>query len=322
MNEAKLTETIYDTFVMEGVRHLVTVERTLDNYFMIKVIPQIPDEVLNSHYLCEDVKHINIDNFKVHTLFQMIINFLDQCHYEAIREYARYGMGHSSNMSVSCMNLMNQFESESNVQYVELRRRLIRTGDIINFAIADSKKRIYFTYDISVPYVKLDYNQLEFSIYNLSKLAMVLTCVGSESYFEISSSCDEFIDLFIKIPLQQNQPFCEFRNEIRAVKHVFNLLGGHFDFYEEEGFLCGSGYFDAKFSSDHHVVPRGMRLVLKRSIRDMLERRKNKKFWTVFDYDEKFPVLRMPVEHMPEELDMELRYAQIFFEGVELLNQI
>ena len=307
MNKAKATETLYGMFTMDSVRHKVIVDQTIDGFYLVKIVPQLPDEVIDNKFLCENVDQVESENFDVYTHFRMILNFLDQCNYDEIRKYAQRGLGYSSNISVDCMNLRNRFDNDRYITYVELRRRLIRTGDIINFSIADFGKRIYFTYDIETPYVYLDYKQLEFAIYNLSRLAMVLTCVGSESYIEISSACDEFIDLYAKIPLQQNQPFVKFKNEIYAVKHAFKKLGGHLNLYEEEGFLCGSGYFDAEFSANHYVVPRGTRMVVRRSILDMLARTKTN-FRPVFDYDEKNPyVFRAPVTHMPEELDGELR---------------
>lgn len=318
--QAKPTETIYGTFTAEAVRYLVMLEQTLDGHFLVRIMPQIPDEVLDEKLLRDDIDQIHVGNFNIYTLFFMVLNFLDQCHYEQAREYVKYGLAHSSNLSVECMDLLNRFENDKNIFYVELRRKLIRTGDIINFAVADYQKRIYFTYDIAKPYVRVDYKQLEFAIYNLSKLAMALTFNGSESYFEISSVCDEFIDLFVKIPLQQNQLLMKFRNEIRAVKHVFKKLGGYFNFYEEEGYLCGSGYFNAAFSVDCYNVPRGMRLVVAKSIQEMLNRRSSN-FWPVFNYDEKSDYLRAPTTRMVEELDSELRFARIFFEGIDLLMQ-
>lgn len=321
INKAKMTETMYGTFTMNSVHHKVIVDQTLDSFYLVRIVPQLPDEVIDNESLCENVDQIKNGSFDVYTYFRMILTFLDQFKYDEIRKYAKRGLGYSSNISADCMNLRNRFDNDRYITYVELRRRLIRTGDIINFAIADFGKRIYFTYDIETPYVYLDYKQLEFAIYNLSKLAMVLTCVGSESYIEISSACDEFIDLYAKIPLQQNQPFVKFKNEICAVKHAFKKLGGQLNLYEEEGFLCGSGYFDAKFSANHYFVPTGTRMVVRRSIRDMLTRTKTS-FYPVFDYDEKNPyTFRTPETHMPEELDWELRYARIFFEGIDILTQ-
>lgn len=321
MNTAKATETLYGMFTMDSVRHKVIVEQTLDGYYLVRIVPQLPDEIADDQSLYEDLEHITAGSLVLYTHFRMILNFLDQCKYEDARNYVMNGLGHSSNVSADCINLINQFEDTRYVSYVELRRRLIRTGDIINFAITNSKKRIYFTYDIETPYVYLNYKQLEFAIYNLSKLAMVLTCVGSESYIEISSACNEFIDLYAKIPLQQNQPFSRFRNEIRAVKYVFKTLGGHLNFYEEEGFLCGSGHFDAEFSTNHYLVPKGMKLIVKRSIQEMLDRRKTGKFCPVFFYDEKKPYLHTEKEFMPEELEGELQYAKIFFDGIDVLSQ-
>lgn len=321
LNKAKPTETVYGTFTMNSVLYKVIAEQRIDGLYLVKVMPQLPDEVMDNEALCESIDQVENGSLTVYTHLQMILNFLDQCKYDEARKYVKHGLGCAANASVDCMNLRNRFENDPYITYVELRRRLIRTGDIINFAIADFGKRIYFTYDIETPYVYLDYKQLKFAIYNLSKLAMVLTCDGSESYIEISSSCDEFIDLYAKIPLQQNQPFVKFKNEILAVKHAFKKLGGGLNLYEEEGFLCGSGYFDAKFSANHHVVPRGTRMVVERSIQDMLDRTKTK-FFPVFGYDEKNPyVFRKPVTHMPEELDGELRDALIFFEGIDVLTQ-
>lgn len=321
MNKAKATETFYGMFTMDSVRYKVIVEQTIDNFYLVRITPQLPDEVIDNELLRENVDQIEGESFDVYTHFRMILEFLDKFNYEEIRKYAKRGLGYSSNIFADCMNLRNRFDNDRYISYVELRRRLIRTGDIINFAIADFGKRIYFTYDIETPYVYLDYKQLEFAIYNLSKLAMVLTCVGSESYIEISSACDEFIDLYAKIPLQQNQSCVKFKNEIFAVKHAFKKLGGHLNLYEEEGFLCGSGYFDAKFSTNHYVVPKGTRMVVRRSVRDMLVRT-TKSFFPVFDYDEKNPyVFRAPVTQLPEELDGELWYAKKFFEGIEILIQ-
>lgn len=321
MNKARATETLYGMFTMDSVRHKVIVEQTIDDFYLVKIVPQIPDEIIDNKFLFENVDQIKNESFDVYTHFQMILNFLDQCKYDEIRKYAQRGLGYSSNIAVDCINLRNRFDNDQYITYVELRRKLIRTGDIINFAITDFGKRIYFTYDIQTPYVYLDYKQLEFAIYNLSKLAMVLTCDGSESYIEISSVCDEFIDLYAKIPLQQNQPFVKFKNEFCAVKHAFKKLGGHLNLYEEEGFLRGSGYFDAEFSKNHYIVPKGTRMVLRRSIQNMLTRTKTS-FYPVFDYDEKNSyTFRKHITHMPEELDWELRYAQTFFEGIDILKQ-
>lgn len=321
MSKAKATETIYGMFTMNSVRHKVIAEQTLDSFYLVKIVPQLPDEVIDNELLCENVDQIECENFDIYTHFRMILEFLDQFNYDEIRKYAKRGLGYSANISADCMNLRNRFDNDRYLTYVELRRRLIRTGDIINCAIADFGKRIYFTYDIDTPYVYLDYKQLEFAIYNLSKLAMVFTCVGSESYIEISSACDEFIDLYAKIPLQQNQTFVKFKNEICAVKHAFRKLGGHLNLYEEEGFLCASGYFDAEFSTNHYAVPRGTRMVVKRSIRDMLARTKTS-FYPVFEYDEKNGfVFKAPTAQMSEEIDAELWYAKKFFEGIEILIQ-
>lgn len=321
MDNAKVTETFYGMFTMDSVRHRVIVEPVLDGLFLVKIMPQLPDEVIENKELCEEIDHVENGNIDIYTHFLMIINFLDQFKYEEVRKYAKHGLKCSSNVSVDCMNLRNRFDNDQYITFVELRRRLIRTGDIINYAIEGFGKRIYFTYDIETPYVYLDYKQLEFAIYNLSKLAILLTRAGSESYIEISSVCDEFIDLYAKIPLQQNLPFVKFKNEICAVKHAFKKLGGRLNLYEEEGFLCGSGHFDAKFSANRDIVPRGMRLVVKRSIADMLARTEAS-FYPVFDYDEKNPyAFRKPDTKLPEELNWELQYARIFFEGIDILNE-
>lgn len=321
MDSAKVTETFYGMFTMNSVLHQVVVEPVLDGLFLVQIMPQLPDEVIENKELREEIDHVKNGTIDLYTYFLMIINFLNQFKYDEARKYAKRGLMCSSNVYVDCMNLRNHFDNDQYITFVDLRRKLIRTGDIINYAIEGFGKRIYFTYDIETPYVCLDYKQLEFVLYNLSKLAILFTRAGSESYIEISSVRNEFIDLYAKIPLQQNLPFVKFKNEICAVKHAFGKLGGRLNLYEEEGFLCASGHFDAKFSSNRDIVPRGMRMVVKRSISDMLERTEAS-FYPVFDYDEKNPyAFRTPDAKLPEELNWELQYAKIFFEGIDILNE-
>lgn len=321
MNYAKMTETLYTNFKVEGVHYSVQVQRMRDNFLLLRASEELPPELQKRNRVCENVDDIKMMTDSSHDIMQMILHFLEQRDYNSAKMYTKYGLKDTSDASVKCINLVELFEDANNASYYQLRRKLIQTCDVIDFTIARTRKRISFVFDVSPLYAKLDYDQFELALYNLSKLALVFTCIGSLSFLEISTLGDRFINVFLKIPLQQNQSFVQFRLEMCAVKHIFKNFGGRFDFYEQDGFLFGSGYFETVFTDNIDRIPYRSRLVRRENFESLFRRRTSKKYRPIYENEESPDMLCTPVAHMAEELDAKVRYAMQFFEGLDIENE-
>ncbi|MCM1334588.1 MAG: hypothetical protein NC084_00020 [Bacteroides sp.] len=204
---------------------------------------------------------------------------------------------------------------------------MIQTRDIISFSIVNKngksiQKRIAFVFDVTPYCVKLDYRQFELAIYNISKLSLFLTRIGSISSIEISTLADHFVNVYSRIPLQQNEPLLQYRVELYTVKRIFKNFGGRFDFYEQEGFLVGSGYFRAEFSKNIESVAKRNRLKRNREFEELLDRNGDpKKYRPIYDNETEKMFLHAPSEHWTEEFDKRVRFAKQFFEGANLSEE-
>lgn len=317
-NCAKTTETLFKDFKVEGVHYYVQVQRMRDDHLLLRVFRELPPELRSENDICENVNNIKMRTDRSYDTLQMILNFLEQRNYYAAKEYTIRGLSDASVTSFKCFNLVKLFEDSNNASYHQFRRDLIQTCDIIGFAIEKTKKRISFTFDVSPLYAKLDYDQFEMALYNLSKLALIFTCIGSLSFLEISTLGNRFINVFLKIPLQQNLSFVQFRLEMCAVKHIFKNFDGRFDFYEQDGFLFGSGYFETVFTDVIDRVPYKSRLVIRRDFKSLLKRQTSKKFRPIYENEESPDELHSPNDRMEEEWNEKVRNAMYFFEGVDI----
>lgn len=319
MDRAKTTETVYTEFKVEGIHYLLQVQRMLDNLLLLRASRELPKEMQIERELVHHFgKNVKFKSDNMYDVMEMIQSFLEQKDYSAAKEYIDYALKNSSNISVKCIDMLEMFENADHVSFHQLQKQLIQTRDIIGFSTSAIKKRIAFIFDISPFYAKLDYRQFELAIYNLSKLALVFTRIGSLSSIEISTLANRLINVFARIPLQQNQSFIQFRLEICAIKHIFKNFGGRFDFYEQDGFLYGSGYFETVFSENIASVPVTSRLVRREGFDALLKRREAKKYRPIYVNEESAAFLHAPAEHLQEEWDSRVRFAKQFFEGIDL----
>lgn len=319
MDSAKTSETVYKEFKVEGIRYRLQAQRMLDNFLLLRVSQELPKEMQIERELVHNLgENIRFTSDGIYDVLQMIRNFLEQNDCNSAKEYINYALKDSSNISVKCIDMLAMFEDVNNVSFHQLQKELIQTRDIIGFSTSSIKKRIAFIFDVSPLYAKLDYRQFELALYNLTKLALVFTCIGSLSSIEISTPGNRFINIFARIPLQQNQSFFQFQLEMCTIKHIFENFGGHFDFYEQNGFLYGSGFFETAFSDNAASVPITSRLVRREGFDVLLKRRAAKKYRPIYEHEEAATFLNAPAEHLQEEWDSRVRFARQFFEGIDL----
>ncbi len=315
LDSSRMTDTVYYSFRAEGRRYSVHLEQMNDRFLVCRISEEVPETYVKDENLFRDIDGIRHGALTALSMAQMIRSFDGRKKRVGADGSLQIQLGGLSDVFADCMNILQLFEHGADASFTQLRKRLLHTCDVISFAVGPLMKRISFLLDIAPACVKIDYAKLELVLYNLTKLGILCSCEGSLSFLEIAARGEEMLDVVFRAPLQQNIFLDHYRIEMRAVKHIFRLLGGHFDFYERDGFFCGSGYAGAVFFDDLSRIPKENRLVLCGDFVRLAERRKSGAYERLYRYADGRCLFR-PEAELEEVRNAEIRFAEVFFGGI------
>ncbi len=282
LRESKDTDRVTYGFKSKGVHYLVTLERAIDNYLLCSIREEIPPEYADDESLFRDIDDIEDGSLSVLSMALTVKNYLNQPGMLDIDDPLLNKRNENTSVYSDYINVLNLFCSKTAASYIQLRKYLIHSADVLNFSAKPLMKWFNFTINISPPYVKIDYNKLLLALQNLAKLSLFCTCQGASSYIGVSSYEGNRMKVTLRAPLQQNVFLDRYRVEIRSVKHSFKLLGGRFDFFEQDGCFCGSGCFPAASTWDVNALDPDKTINFVTNFRDILKAREKGEYKNLF----------------------------------------
>ncbi len=246
-------------FRFQGKIFEVTIHRLENETYVCRIAGEIPDEELEIDELFDYVDEIKNSTLNIHSMIKMIDDYANKSKYlnDEFHEDIRNIKAECGNAYTRCYNILHAFENNYEPKFIPLNRYLLRTLDVMQFVTRRMNNRLCMDLDLIYPYVKIDYSKFELAFYNLAKVIMIYSVSESNPVISVRSTDEDTIEIKAEFKYYNNMSIDKCDLEIRAIKHIFRKLGGHFELSASEGKMNAYGVVKAESSGDKDDVEPG-----------------------------------------------------------------
>lgn len=246
-------------FQSEGINYKAFIKQLDNKSFVCKIFEELDTyEIYNEETLkC-------LDNFKkstlnVQSMAKMIEDYTERTKYndDIFHSYFKRMKLENQSLYADCHTIVNAFDDELNAEYIPFLEYFLRTWDAVQFATRKIKKVFNIYLDPIFPCVKIDYSKFELAFYNIVKLVLIYSISEIPPTIFVKTSDIDKMEVSCSFPYRKDYSIDNCDLEIRAVKHIFRKLGGHFEIYEDNGKLCIFGVLETRTSFNKDDIAKG-----------------------------------------------------------------
>ncbi len=313
---ARRTDTVYYELTADKNKYLIKANLLPDRRIICRAALRLPESVLTNEELFNDVDNIRFSSLNAISMAQTIRNRIKNTAPLSVKESINAQIKQMTNVYSDCMNILQLFENESNAEWISLEKFLIHVFDRLYFSTRGIRKDISYCIMLHKPFWLLDYKHLETVIFNIGKLILILTAYGNGGMITIRSISDTIIRFTVEFSYQQNYPLCNCQTEMRVIRHLFELMDGEIDFFQEKDNVVLEGYICSESSYYISKVKCSLRYEPDLEFRDLRgpERTKSRIYCWLYKVQE-HSYLRSYVEEFPDIEDPYLSLWRMIFEG-------
>lgn len=315
---ADFSDTICYNFKAKGVEYSVKVNMLRDRRIVCRIFQVLPDEILSREELFEDIDNIRHGSLNVISMAQMIENYVNKADFGTVKDSLHLQLRQMSDIYTNSLNILQLFEESEKPCFIPLEKYLIRTFDEAKFALRKIRKDFAYLICVDTPYWKLDYRHFEMALFNLIKIMLVSTVFGSGGLITIRSHENGVIIFNAEFPFHQNYSLTNSRLEMRVVCHLFKLMNGKAEFFQELDKIICTGYIKAECSPKIRNVSHSMQLEPDLDCEKINERRRKgtDTYYKLYHRPER-PYLKSDAEDLSDVPNPMISSLELFFMGAE-----
>lgn len=312
---ARRTDTIYYEFSADKNNYMIKANLLPDRRIICRASRELPEYVLTNTELHTDLDNITFNTLNAISSAQSLQSRIKDLMSTVIDESINTQIRLMTNVYSDCSNILQLYENKSSFEYVPLERFLIRAFDMIHFSIRGIRKDISYCIALHKPVWLIDHRRFELALFNIVKLILILTTYGNGGMITIRSIDDNVIRLTAEFSYQQNYPLCNCITEMRLIHHLFKLMDGEVDFFQERENIILEGYINSKSSYDIYNINWWVNYKPDLEFRNLRERSKNPKVYSELYLVEDCTYLRSPVDQFSDITDPTLMLWRLVFES-------
>ncbi len=316
-----LPDSIYYTLTAEGDKYTVKIDLLVDRRIICRASKDIPDNVIGNDELQKELELIRNNSMNAIYSAQLLNDRRAESDSVFFRDSINAQVQLMAAVSSECANILQLFDNRSERFFVPLEKFLIRLFDRMNFSLRNIRKDVSYCFFVDEPYWKIDCKNFELAIFSIVKLILMLTTFGNGGMIMITTTENANINVSAEFSYQQNYALKNCCAEIRTLRHVFELMSGDVDFFQEGKTIVLEGRIRSEYTYDEENVDHYYRYMLNVTSELISARRKNKdKYYELYKNRSDDGQLKSPVLELQNITDPTLAWWSLVFESAAELE--
>lgn len=258
---ARRSDTVYYEFTADKFNYMIKANILPDQRIICRASRELPKSVLSNEEILKDVENISFGSLNAISIAQMIQTCYKENAEFSIDEAISVQINQMTNIYADCLNITKLFETGREATFVPLEKFLLRTFDRIAFSLRGIRKSVSHCIMLEKPYWVVDYWSLENVLFNIVKFILILTSYGNGGLITVSSESETLLRISTVFSYHQNYPLTNCRSEMRVIQHLFKLMNGKVDFFQEKDYIVLEGYVNSESTYDINKVKWQLRYI-------------------------------------------------------------
>lgn len=309
--------TVYYTLKAEGESYSIKIDLLMDMRIICRASRDLPDNSIESDELKKDIEIIHNNSMNAVYMMRKLREFKPESDLADFQNALAAEMRVMSAVSAGCSSILQMFETESERYFVPLEKYLISIFDRINYSLRNIRKDIVHCIFVKEPYWKIDCKNFELMIFSIVKMMLMLTTFGNGGIIMVRTTAKSNLHISVEFPYQQNYSLRNCHAEMLALKHLFDLMDGELDFFQEGGSIVLEGYIKSEFTYRESEVKNSFHLCTESIDTLLSERMMNRdRHYELYSCNREEKRFESPVMELQSASFDPLEWWELVFEGV------
>lgn len=315
---------IIHEFQSEGLNYCAFIKPLENKTYICKIAEQLFDDEITNEELYKYIDNIKRSSLNVQSLARMVEDYAKRTDYDYDEFHACFKRLKLENASFysDCHVLLSIFDNDNNAEFIPFLSYFLRTWDAVQYATRKIEKPFHIYLDPIFPCIKIDYSKFELAFYNIVKLVLIYAIGNIPPSIIIKTSGLENVEVSCEFPFRKDYAVDNCDLEIRAIKHIFRKMGGHFEIYEDDGKLCLFGEFKVQISCTTDDIAIGRDVEFIATAEDLRKKLNSDRYIHIYENikenDKRY--FASNIRELSVDYDEKFLIAEMFFSKVLLID--